>query len=271
MRKIQNTVIVLFILMLAAFVGTRLYDRMYVDRTAPVIECDSNVIQVSVKDRESALLRGVRAYDSKDGDLTSQVIVQSVTKLITSDTAKVTYMVFDSANNMASASRTVQYTDYEKPKLSMDDPLIFTVADTVTILDKIKAEDVLDGDISDNVRVISQNVSSNYEGVFSATVEVMNSLGDIEVLPLKVIINNTSALRPLVKLTEYITYVESGAEFDPYDYIQSVRDINGKSVDKHEVMADESVDTDTPGNYEVCYTYTSGYQTFTVYLAVVVK
>ena len=57
----------------------------------------------------------VSAYDNQDGDLTSGIVIGGISKLISDNTAKITYMVFDSDNNMARMTRLVKYTDYKKP------------------------------------------------------------------------------------------------------------------------------------------------------------
>lgn len=83
----------------------------------PTITCPSDMLEVSVSDEEAALLADVTASDKQDGNLTDRILIQGVSKLITNDTAKVSYIVFDSDGNAASASRTVRYTDYEKPQI----------------------------------------------------------------------------------------------------------------------------------------------------------
>lgn len=271
MRILQRIMIILFAAVLAVFCGVEIYERLYIDRSAPVISLDSDTISVSVSDPGEKLLEGVSAYDNRDGDLTGEVMIKSVTQLITGNTAKVNYIVFDSSNNMAAASRTVRYTDYEKPRFSLEKPLIFSVGSTVTLLDKLTASDVIDGDISDGIRVTSQNVTANYEGLYSVTVQVTNSMGDSETVNLKVTVSNSAYSRRLVTLSEYITYVEAGAEFEPSSYILSVRAPEGDQLPDDSVEIASNVDTSTPGYYEVAYTCSSQGETFTAYLAVVVR
>ena len=62
---------------------------------------------------------------------------------------------------MATCSRTVRYTDYEKPHFSLSQGLVYPVGGSVTLLDRLTATDVIDGDISDNIRVTTQNVTAN--------------------------------------------------------------------------------------------------------------
>ena len=121
-RKMQRVVIALFILVLLAFCGLRIYRRVTVDTTPPVITCSSDSIDVSVTAGEDALLQGVMASDDRDGDLTDQILIKGVTPALADSSAQVTYIVFDSANNMATVTRTVRYTDYQAPALRCPGP-----------------------------------------------------------------------------------------------------------------------------------------------------
>lgn len=274
MRLFQRTVVVLFVIVALLFCGMLVYENYMVDDIAPVIRCEEETIRISVTDGEVALLEGVTASDNVDGDLTDRVMVKSVSPLIGADTAKVTYFVFDSSDNVATASRMVQYRDYKRPRFSLSQPLVYRVGSTVTLLDRLTAEDDLDGDISDSIRVTAQNLSVDYEGTYSVTVQVTNSLGDTAVLPLRVVMDSYGAVNKLVELKEYIVYLDEGDDFDPEDYVRHVRDYDYSAVDVSELAIESNVDTSVPGDYEVSYTFESSGvrpQTYTAWLAVVVE
>lgn len=274
MRLFQRTVVVLFVIVALLFCGMLVYENYMVDDIAPVIRCEEETIRISVTDGEETLLQGVTASDNVDGDLTDQVMVKSVSPLIGADTAKVTYFVFDSSDNVATASRMVQYRDYKRPRFSLSQPLVYRVGSTVTLLDRLTAEDDLDGDISDSIRVTAQNLSVDYEGTYSVTVQVTNSLGDTAVLPLRVVMDSYGAVNKLVELKEYIVYLDEGDDFDPEDYVRHVRDYDYSAVDVSELAIESNVDTSVPGDYEVSYTFESSGvrpQTYTAWLAVVVE
>ena len=59
-RKMQRVILALFILTLLAFCGLRIYRRLTVDVTPPVITCSTDSIDVSVTAGEEALLRQMR-------------------------------------------------------------------------------------------------------------------------------------------------------------------------------------------------------------------
>lgn len=269
MRLLERITILLFLAVLLVFAGVTGYDKLTSDRTPPRISCDSDELEISVSDPEEVLLQGVTASDSRDGDLTDQIMISNVSQLITDNTAKVTYMVFDASNNMASWSRTVRYTDYEKPRFHLSLALEYTVGETVTLLDRLTASDVIDGDISDHIRITAQDLDT-IPGIYNITAQVSNSLGDTASLPLRVVIREQGQVR-MVHLTEQLIYLNVGDPFEAEDYIKSVRNRSNQTVDKSHVNIEDAVDTETPGHYFVTYTYTDGGVVDTVYLSVVVN
>lgn len=92
-RKMQRVILALFILTLLAFCGLRIYRRLTVDVTPPVITCSTDSIDVSVTAGEEALLQGVMASDDRDGDLTDQILIKGVSPSLTDSSAQVTYIV----------------------------------------------------------------------------------------------------------------------------------------------------------------------------------
>ena len=260
MRILQRITIGAFLIVLLAFVGTKIYTTLAVDRVPPTITSESDIIEVQVGASERALLKGISAADDKDGDVTDQIMIKGVSQLIGADTAKVTYIAFDSSNNMATYQRTVRYTDYERPRFSLSKPLTFPMGTSIQLLDMLTASDVLDGDISDSIRVTTQNVDSGTAGTYSVTVQATNSLGDVESLPLKVVIRNGAASFVPLVLSEYIVYLDMGDSYRPNSYITTPSAVGEVEIDSH-------VDTQTPGIYDVSYTY----QNFTVYQTVIVR
>ena len=258
-RKMQRVILALFILTLLAFCGLRIYRRLTVDVTPPVITCSTDSIDVSVTAGDEALLQGVMASDDRDGDLTDQILIKGVSPSLTDSSAQVTYIVFDSANNMATVTRTVRYTDYEAPRFALSQPLVYPAGQTVTLLDRLTASDVLDGDISSGIRITSQNVINSQPGVYSVTAQVDSRLGNSVVLP------------QLITLSDYLVYLPRGSAFDAAGYIQSVTAPDGTALSAGQVSIESPVDTSVPGTYHVGYSVTAQGQSYTVYLAVVVE
>lgn len=258
MKLLRVTVTVLFLLAFLATGAQRVYSRMFVDSTPPVLECSSDLIEVSVKDDRSVLLEGVTARDDRDGDLTAQIMINGVSQLYTNDKAKVTYVVFDSSNNMATCIREIRYTDYTRPTISLKSAPVFRKDSAPDLLSKVGAYDSVDGDISGNVRVTSQSLYYYEEGVYNANVSVTNSLGDMTTVPIRMVVVAKPSQYAAPRLTNYIVYAEQGSEFVPENYLA-----RGESADAIEC----EVDTSVCGSYFVGYTRGE----YTVYMTVIVQ
>lgn len=232
----------------------------------PTISCDSDTLEISVYDSEQVLYTGVTASDKQDGDLTGAIRISGVSKLFNADTAKVTYLVFDSDHNMASLTRKIRYTDYRAPRFSVNEPLIYYKSESIALLDRISVTDVIDGDITDSVRVSSMSATSDAE-TYTVTLQVTNSMGDTARLTLPVIQLDGVSIRPEVKLTTYLIYLSQGSSFEARSYLSNVETPDGRG-DNASVQISGSVDTNTPGTYMVRYTYpyngTSGSSILTV-------
>lgn len=269
MRTIKQILIIALVLLLAANIATLIYQGTTDTGEAPVIFCPGGVLEVSASVSEAELLADVTATDGQDGDLSQHVIVASISKLISTDTAKVTYLVFDSDDNMASYVRRIRYTDYSKPQFQIRHPLVYSTGEEVELLSRLSAKDVVDGNISDQIRV-STLASTDNEELFDITIQVTNSMGDTAWLNLPVQRLEYNPLRPTIALTEYLIYIEKEAAFDPAQYLATL-DSPNEDVSLDAVRIENYVDTSTPNTYRVYYTYDNGHGTGMAILTVVVQ
>lgn len=235
----------------------------------PQISCPAEILEISASDSESVLLEGVTATDAQDGDLTHRITIGGISKLITKDTAKVTYMVFDSDNNMASCVRKIRYTDYHRPTFEVTEPLVYASTEEVVMLSRLKATDVVDGDISKNIRVSTLEPTKNSE-IYHVTIQVSNSVGDTSWVTLPVLMLESNPLRPEIQLSDSLIYMEQGEKFTPSAYILSLR-APGMDASVSDVTVDNTVDTGEPGTYYVTYSYTANGSTGYAILTVVVE
>ncbi|MFR8335181.1 MAG: tyrosine-protein phosphatase [Oscillospiraceae bacterium] len=77
------------------------YREKTVDDVPPVLTCTEGVLEVSVSASQEELPSGVTAWDNRDGDLTSEIMIDHISTLIGANTAKITYVVFDSSDRVA--------------------------------------------------------------------------------------------------------------------------------------------------------------------------
>lgn len=191
------------------------------DSTLPSIRIPEQPLVLSVADHGTdALLEGVTASDKKDGDLTGRILLQDVT-LQEGNRMKATYAVVDSSRHVASASRIVEYEDYVPPRFYLSAPLRYTPGSSIQIKDRLTAFDVIDGDLSDQIRVNANNLMPYYEGTYPVTFEVTNSLGGTAGITLDVTVQSPEPGEPAVRLSKYLIYLRQGDAFDPTDYLES--------------------------------------------------
>ncbi len=282
---------ILFIFSLGLFIFFYLKHSRIDDNIAPRISMDTSSIEISVEDEEEAILEGVTASDSNDGDVSDTLIVESMGEFLSIGRRNVTIAAFDSSGNIAKETREVIYTDYTSPKFSLSEPLSFPL-NTTDILEYVTATDVLDGDLTNQIKIssstfIDYTLADDYETILTVT----NSAGDTVKLPCTVTIydNSTTASAPDIELSEYLIYVDAGTSVSPYSYVQGVRmngveytrnseDNNLYNSDYSQVLGKSSfsikgdVDTDTPGTYEYTIRITdSANRTGKVRLIVVVQ
>lgn len=262
MRNLKIFLCVVTVLAALGFAGMLFYTRVYSDTVPPVITMDSDMVSVSVKteDRTAAILEGVTASDDRDGDLTDQVMVSSISKLIGVNTAKVNYIVFDSADNMATASRMVCYSDYTAPHFVLNEPLVYGVGDVVALMGRIQAYDTLQGDVTDMIRLSALSINNNVEGIYHVSLRVTNDIGDSSAVTLPVIIRNQMPQSPEITLNESLIYLTVGDDFDPTDYFENLRrGGTGGQGGYSDLSVDNGVDMTRSGVYEVHYSYTNTY------------
>ena len=259
MRTLKTILCIATALSVLAFALAIYYTQFYKDVVPPEIRMDADVITVSAADGDEALLRGVTATDNRDGDITGAVLVDGVSQLTGPNAARVRYIVFDAAENAATASRTVVYSDYEAPRVFILQPLIYNVGDTIALRGRVIARDCLEGNITDRIRISSKDLSNRAAGVYHLPLWVMNTLGDVSTVTIPVIVREDAPAVPVVELKSYLTYLTRGEEFDPKAYFQSYydsADSRARNYYDHLEVSGE-VDTDTPGTYEVTYSATN--------------
>ena len=274
MRTFKIVLCVVTAMSILAFGLAVYFTQFFADMVAPEFQMDSTVIDVSVKEGNDGLLQGVTAYDNRDGDVTENIFVDSVSQLTGPNTARVRYYVFDKAENLASTSRTVRYTDYSSPHISVLQPLVYRVGRVVGLRGKVVANDVLEGNITGSIRLSSDDLNNKVAGTYHITIWAMNKLGDVSSVRVPIIIREADPEAPVIELKQYLVYLEEGADFDPEDYFKSFYSSASVPIagtyDRLTVSGD--VNTEIPGTYEVSYSHTNSTGSFSeVYLTVVVE
>ncbi|MBE5958142.1 MAG: DUF5011 domain-containing protein [Lachnospiraceae bacterium] len=263
MRLIRILTVLIFIAVSGIFLYNLYEIKINVDDSIPEfsIKNQDDVYRVSVNATEEELKTGVTVYDKKDGDLTSDIVVEEISKFITGHQCKITYAVSDSDNHIARASRIIEFTDYVPPKFTLSQQLCLYMGQNIDTIDIIGAVDCYDnkengGDITKNVKLLSSSVSTKTAGTYTVIAQVTNSLGDTSKLQALVAVREKNNLEPQMEFKENIIYLKKGSNFDPLDNIKSLNDYKGNPLDKKEVKIEKtSVDTKKEGFYYVIYRF----------------
>lgn len=220
------------------------------DKTYPIITIDEELIDVSIKITDEELLKGVTAYDAKDGDITSKIMVESISKFVEYGVSIVTYAVCDNDNHATSATRKIRFVDYTEPEFVLNRSLVFGLGEKINIQSCVGAYDCIDGDISDRVIITATDYNTNEVGMFNVSLMASNSMGDSIYMEVPVYIKDMSFSAPQIKLSDYIIYTKVGQEIDLVDYVRSAVDRYEQPVN---VLIDTNLDINKPGSYEAHY------------------
>lgn len=256
MKFVKSAVIAIFVLAVGIFGTAKVLAYTERDPSPPEITSDREILEIPCSYTQEQLVEGLTAHDDTDGDLTSQILTGSFSRFIEKGLCNVTYVVFDSANQPASLTRQVRFTDYYSPRFTLTDPLIFSEGEGSydEAMSRIGATDLLDGDRKDWVTQTDTDVNYQRAGTYHITVSVDNSYGDRSEVSLPVHVTSGSLNNGLrIELSTSLAYLQVGEEFQPAQWISGVYDGQGNMVDPGIATADAQVDVQTPGTYEISY------------------
>ena len=206
-------------------------------------------------------LADVTATDEEDGDLTDKIEI----KKNDVDTTKpgkyeVTYKVTD--NDGASYVKTIKVTVNPKMEPINAAPIIkaedktLTVGDTFDPKADVTAEDVEDGDLTDKIEVLKNEVDTTKAGKYEVTYKVTDRKGASRTKTITVTVNpkmETLNEAPTIDVTD--KEITVGDKFDPKDGVTAKDKEDGNLTDKIEILKN-TVDPSKPGVYEVTYKVT---------------
>ena len=251
--------------LMVLFSGYLIWSRNSIDTTGPVITVSEELLEISVKDPEEVLLQGITARDDRDGDVTSQLLVESVYGITEENVTTVTYAAFDRSGNVSKVQRQVRYKDYEPPKFELYGSLCFPGGTGFDLLEYVGARDVIEGDIRRRVRatLVSDTKSISNVGSHVVRFQVTNSLGDTVQADMPVEVYDPEWYTAQVELKEYLIYLKVGDRFDPDAYLHNflVRgdeiSVSGRIPEGIYYSVDNQVSTKRPGIYTVTYNLTT--------------
>lgn len=262
MKVLRNILVGLFVIVAIIFGLFELDAFRHRDNEPPVITADADEITLSTSASNEELMQGLKAYDEYDGDVSSSLVVVSKSHFVTGTTVKVNYAAFDSHNNVGLYSRRVTYSDYKKPRFSISAPLRFVSRNNPDYLGSVTASDLIDGDISSQIKMIAEDSTYSTSDTRSIpiTLQVTNSVGDTaEIYVTADIETQYNYNRPAPALSTYLVYTEPGVSIDYYSLLTGI--MRGGEVSDFDdvysadmIMVDTSeVDLHSEGTFEAKY------------------
>ncbi|EDN8189215.1 DUF5011 domain-containing protein [Listeria monocytogenes] len=190
------------------------------------------------------------ASDKEDGDITSaiQVIANNV-NIHEEGTYQITYQVMDSKGTTAEKTITITIVN-ERPEITAIDQQV-SLGDTFNPLEGLSAKDKEDGDITNSIQLVSNNVDTSVEGSYQVTYSVVDSHGKAaaEVI-IQVTVKNDL---PVIAATDKVVPVNG--IFNPLEGVTATDKQDGDLTSEIQVTSND-VDMTTPGTYSVTYEVT---------------
>ena len=225
---------------------------------APVIRATDKTIEVGDEFDPRA---DVTAEDEEDGDITNRIeILKNDVNINEPGIYDVTYKVTDTQG--ASYTTTIKVTVNPKAADLNACPVIQATDKTLTVGDEfdpladVTAKDEEDGDITDKIEILENEVDTTKPGKYEVTYKVTDSGGASHVKTIKVTVNPKMEplnAAPIIEAEDKTLTV--GDTFDPMADVTATDAEDGNLTDKIEILNNE-VDTTKPGKYEVTYKVT---------------
>lgn len=243
-NKVRNGII--FLVIVALYGGFLLYDTHKPQTgSSPVIKVPKGTLVLDTgmdqTTTNQAILKGVKATDKEDGNITKKVFVQGMSTL----------GVFDKDDNYTKTKRKIKYKNYSAPQLYLNKALVYSkVNSKAQFADYMNAYSCVDGDLSSQVKVIREyEQDKNHYVTFAVT----DSTGTQSSITLKAY--QTSRNQTVnINLDTYLMRVKVGTEVNAKRHIDSVTmdDMDYSNL-KNQVDINTDYDKNKPGTYEFIY------------------
>lgn len=251
MRFLRVLVAVLFAVVLVLTITFRV--SVKIDTTKPVITIDTEVIKAKCDVSDKELLKHVKATDSKDGDLTGKVFIESISQFISEGESNVTFCVADNDNNVAKKSVKIIFTDYEAPAFYLSDDLVFPENAIINISGSATVTDKFDGNITDRLSVVvnEEDVDGNR---VSINYKVSNSKGFIYRWTIDAVKVDQYSLDSNYRINvgNHLIFVKTGDKKPDFKKMIGSITYMGKPFKEGKIQIDDSaLDLSKPGAYDV--------------------
>ena len=201
-------------------INVRVNPKLSAINSVPVINASDKSINVGDSFTDKDALKGVTAYDKEDGNITDRVkVIENNVNTKQAGNYTVTYSVED--NKGAKAKKTVNVKVYEKMATINAIPVIKASDKTIELGDSFTDKDALqgvtatdkeDGNITDKIKVVENNVNPNKEGTYTVTYNVEDSQGAKASKTINVTVKRSIVLADSITIENKIDKLYIGSE-----------------------------------------------------------
>lgn len=222
------------------------YQKIMNDRQAPEIFIDGEMVYQDGMQEE--LLEGVTAKDEQDGDVTASLVVETVSPNAKSGTAVVIYAARDNSNNIAKASRVVEYLSAEPVVEEETEELEENDKKAKTEAAKNKRTEVgLGAGLGNTVGTVSSESEDDEDETEAVSEEEVETELESEFEELE-------PGCPVLKLTELSATIKVGETFNPLIYVASIEDDYDNIYELWQnIQLEGEYDVDKAGKYELTF------------------
>ena len=224
------------------------YMREQSDRQAPEIICtDETAAEYNPGMSDAQLLKGIKAIDDKDGDVSDSLTVESVYEVDDSNVV-VTYVAKDASNNIAKLKRNMS-TDPEKMKESRENDDDTSEGTEPT---PVPVEDVETGDSSPEES--DSGEASADDGLTPTPTPAGDDIASQTAAEQEKMADDMPAQYPKIYLNEYYIKTSVGSSVDLLSNVKEIKDdTDNVSELWRRIQINGQVNTYTPGTYTCSY------------------
>lgn len=239
----------------ATFNDENFNDDIYtVDATDEAVAVTSNEVPVITGDTETTVapnssfdpMSSMKATDKEDGDITNElVVVDNPVDVSKSGTYEVKYEVTDADGNKSTFTRTVVVT--AAPIITGESETRVNPNESFDPMTSMKVTDQEDGDITEQLKVVSNSVDTSKPGSYEVKYEVADADGNKATFTRTVVVTEA----PIIT-GDTATKVNPNSDFDPMSSMKATDKEDGNITSAIKIVSN-SVDTSKPGSYKVGY------------------
>ena len=213
--------------------GATVYQKLSADRVAPQIVFEEDLTYHDGMTNEE-LLKGVKAEDAKDGDVSDSLVVEACSPDPAQGQAIVRYVARDARNNVARVNRVLSYVGYEKETESETEE-----RKESTVTKHSEKETAAETDSEKEVLLESETES---ESVTETESESESESEELE------------PGAPIIRLSENHAQISVGSNFNPLNYVASVSDdYDDKYTLWRDIQLSGDYDVNKEGVYHLTY------------------